>query len=172
MAALLFDARLVDLFTKHVNEFDALIGQQDIGEQVASENIDLGNKARPDAGLASDVLGSPDGSSGFRSITQAQREVFALHEIAQTIGSSLNMNDTVTLVSNKLRAIVPFDTCIIFIVDDRMGKAIAIHVVGDHAGLFARRRISVGDGSTGWVIANVRSMWNPSPELDLSGVPQ
>ena len=41
--------------------------------------------------------------SGFRSITEAQREVFALHEIAQTIGSSLNLNDTVTLVSNKLQ---------------------------------------------------------------------
>jgi diguanylate cyclase (GGDEF)-like protein/putative nucleotidyltransferase with HDIG domain len=171
MAASSFDPRLVDLFTKHVNEFDALIDQQDIGEQVASENIDLGNKARPDAGLASDVLGAPDGSTGFRSITQAQREVFALHEIAQTIGSSLNMNDTVTLVSNKLRAIVPFDTCIIFIVDDRLGKALAVHVVGDHADLFARRRISVGDGITGWVIANARSMCNSSPELDLAGLP-
>src|SRR5712691_2659344 len=166
-----FDPRVVQLFVQHVAEFDALIGQQDIGEQVASENIDLVTKARPDAGLASDVLGAPDGSSGFRSITQAQREVFALHEIAQTIGSSLNMNDTVTLVSNKLRAIVPFDTCIIFIVDDRLGKAIAIHVVGDHAELFARRRISVGDGITGWVIANSRSMCNASPELDLAGLP-
>jgi diguanylate cyclase (GGDEF)-like protein/putative nucleotidyltransferase with HDIG domain len=171
MAATSFDPRLVDLFTKHVGEFDALIDQQDIGEQVPSENIDLLTKARPDAGLASDVLGAPDGNTGFRSITQAQREVFALHEIAQTIGSSLNMNDTVTLVSNKLRAIVPFDTCIIFIVDDRSGKAIAMHVVGDHADLFERRRISVGDGITGWVIANARSMCNASPELDLAGLP-
>src|SRR5204863_5070046 len=124
----------------------------------ASENLDLNNKARPDAGLASDVLGAPDDSSGFRSITEAQREVFALHEIAQTIGSSLNMHDTVTLISNKLRAIVPFDTCIIFIVDDRSGKAVAVHVVGDHADLFKMRRLNVGDGITGWVIANSRSM--------------
>jgi diguanylate cyclase (GGDEF)-like protein len=116
-------------------------------------------------------MGSPDGALGFRSITQAQREVFALHEIAQTIGSSLNMHDTVTLVSNKLRAIVPFDTCIIFVVDDRSGKAIAMHVVGDHADLFSARRISVGDGITGWVIANARSMCNSSPELDLVGLP-
>jgi len=57
MAASSFDPRLVDLFTKHVIEFDALIDQQDIGEQVPSENIDLiTNNARPDAGLASDVL--------------------------------------------------------------------------------------------------------------------
>lgn len=167
-----FDPKVVDLFSKHVIEFDQLIGNEDIQEQVAPEDIDLITKARPDAGLASDILGTPDGSLGFRSITQAQREVFALHEIAQTIGSSLNMNDTVTLISNKLRAIVPFDTCIIFVVDDRSGKAIAMHVVGDHTDLFERRRISIGDGITGWVIANARSMCNASPELDLVGLPE
>ena len=166
-----FDPRVVDFFTRHVVAFDRLIDAEDIQEQVPSENIDFLNTAKPDAGLASDILGSPDGSLGFRSITEAQREVFALHEIAQTIGSSLNMNDTVTLVSNKLRAIVPFDTCIIFVVDDRSGKAMAMHVVGDHADLFSARRISVGDGITGWVIANARSMCNSSPELDLVGLP-
>ncbi len=172
MSASSFDPKVVDLFTAHVIEFDQLIASEDIREQVASENIDLNNKSRPDAGLASDILGAPDGSLGFRSITQAQREVFALHEIAQTIGSSLNMQDTVTLISNKLRAIVPFDTCIIFVVDDRSGKAIAMHVSGDHSDLFGARRISVGDGITGWVIANARSMCNSSPELDLVGLPE
>jgi diguanylate cyclase (GGDEF)-like protein len=113
----------------------------------------------------------PTTKKGFRSISEAQREVFALHEIAQTIGSSLNMHDTVTLVSNKLRAIVPFDTCAIFIVDDRSGKAVAMHVVGENADLFRMRRLSVGDGITGWVIANSRSMCNSSPELDLVGLP-
>jgi diguanylate cyclase (GGDEF)-like protein/putative nucleotidyltransferase with HDIG domain len=165
-----FDPKVVDLFTKNVIEFDQMIAAEDIQEQVPSE-MDLSNKSRPDAGLASDILGAPDSNLGFRSITQAQREVFALHEIAQTIGSSLNMHDTVTLVSNKLRAIVPFDTCIIFVVDDRSGKAVAMHVTGDHADLFMARRISVGDGITGWVIANARSMCNSSPELDLVGLP-
>lgn len=165
-----FDPKVVDLFAKHVIEFDQMIAAEDIREQVQSE-IDLTNKSRPDAGLASDILGAPDSNLGFRSITQAQREVFALHEIAQTIGSSLNMHDTVTLVSNKMRAIVPFDTCIIFVVDDRSGKAVAMHVEGDHADLFKARRISVGDGITGWVIANARSMCNSSPELDLVGLP-
>ena len=116
--------------------------------------------------------GAGHDDSGFRSITEAQREVFALHEIAQTIGSSLNLNDTVTLVSNKLRSIVPFDTCIIFVVDERSGKAVAAHVAGEDAEFFARRHMNVGDGITGWVIANARSMCNASPELDLVGVPE
>ena len=166
-----FDPKVVDLFTKHVTEFDKLIDATDIQEQVQPVTMDH-SRARPDAGLASDVLGSPDESLGFRSITQAQREVFALHEIAQTIGSSLNMNDTVNLIANKLHAIVPFDTCVIFIVDDRLGKAVAIHVGGDHVDLFNRRRINIGDGITGWVIANARSMCNSSPELDLVGIPE
>src|SRR2546429_1985925 len=167
-----FDPQLVEIFTKHVERFDNMIAAQDIQEQVPAEFDEDETNARPDAGLASETLGTSDGSKGFRSITEAQREVFALHEIAQTIGSSLNLQDTVSLVSKKLRAIVPFNTCVIFIVDDRSGKAIAMHVLGDHSDLFRLRRISIGDGITGWVIANSRSMCNSSPELDLVGMPE
>lgn len=165
-----FDPRVVDTFIVHVEEFDNMIAAQDIQEQVPAE-VDLDvNGARPDAGLAAETLGTPDDVTGFRSITEAQREVFALHEIAQTIGSSLNLNDTVSLVSNKLRAIVPFDTCIIYLVDEKTGKAVPAHVAGENLESFAKRRINIGDGITGWVIANARSMCNASPELDLVGV--
>jgi diguanylate cyclase (GGDEF)-like protein/putative nucleotidyltransferase with HDIG domain len=167
-----FDPKVVETFIQHVVEFDRLIDLQDIKEQVASTAVvDNETSTKPDAGLASDILGVSEGSSGFRSISEAQREVFALHEIAQTIGSSLNLSDTVTLVANKLRAIVPFDTCVIYLVNDPSGKAIAAHVVGEEIEIFKRRRINIGDGITGWVIANSRSMCNASPELDLIGVP-
>jgi diguanylate cyclase (GGDEF)-like protein/putative nucleotidyltransferase with HDIG domain len=174
MATTAFDPRVVDIFIEHVEEFDQLIAAEDIQEQVESEveAHDYLTKTKPDAGLASNQLGTPDDSAGFRSITEAQREVFALHEIAQTIGSSLNLNDTVTLVSNKLRAIVPFDACIIFVVDEKSGKAVAAHVAGEDTEAFSHRRINIGDGISGWVIANARSMCNASPELDLVGVPE
>ena len=167
-----FDPKVVDMFIEHVEEFDRLIDSVDIKEQVDSATIlDTQTDTKPDAGLASDVLGAPEETSGFRSISEAQREVFALHEIAQTIGSSLNLSDTVTLVGNKLRAIVPFDTCVIFLVDERSGKAVAVHSVGEEAELLSRRRVNIGDGITGWVIANGRSMCNANPELDLVGIP-
>src|SRR6185369_16735227 len=177
MAGSAFDPRVVDKFIEHVEEFDRLIDAEDIQEQVPAETVahahDYESKTKPDAGLASNLIGTPeDDQAGFRSITEAQREVFALHEIAQTIGSSLNMSDTVALISNKLKAIVPFDTCIIFLVDEKSGKAIAAHTVGEDAAAFGERRMNVGDGITGWVIANERSMCNASPELDLVGVPE
>lgn len=172
MAGSAFDPKVVDVFIEHVEDFDRLIEAEDIQEQVTSKiaHDDYQTATKPDAGLASNLVGSPDDESGFRSITEAQREVFALHEIAQTIGSSLNLQDTVTLVSNKLRAIVPFDTCVIFVVDEKTGKAVAAHVAGEHTEAFSHRRITVGDGITGWVIANSRSMCNTSVELDMVGV--
>ena len=168
-----FDPKVVEIFIQHVEEFDRLIDSHDIQEQVASApEADNETATKPDAGLAPDVLGVVEESSPFRSISEAQREVFALHEIAQTIGSSLNLSDTVTLIANKLRAIVPFDTCVIYLVDDPSGKAIAAHVVGEEVEVFKRRRINIGDGITGWVIANSRSMCNASPDLDLIGIPE
>ncbi len=173
MANSSFDPRVVDTFIANIDYFDNLIAEHDIQEQVASEEKTRLNTASPDAGLASDILGSQaDGDAGFRSIAEAQREVFALHEIAQTIGSSLNMQDTVTLVSSKLRSIVPFDTCIIYLVDEHSGKAVAVHTSGENAEAFARRRITIGEGISGWVIANARSMCNTPPELDLIGLPE
>jgi diguanylate cyclase (GGDEF)-like protein/putative nucleotidyltransferase with HDIG domain len=169
MASSSFDPHVVDTFVGNIDFFDNLIAEQDISEQVASDDEMTG--ARPDAGLASDILGAA-GDSGYRSIVEAQREVYALHEIAQTIGSSLNLQDTVSLVANKLRAIVPFETCAIFLVDEKSGKAVAAHVAGENAEVFARRRMTIGEGITGWVIANARSMCNTPPELDLVGVPE
>jgi len=61
---------------------------------------------------------------------------------------------------------------VIYLVDDPSGKAIAAHVVGEEVEIFKRRRINIGEGITGWVIANSRSMCNASPDLDLVGLPE
>ncbi len=171
MAKTSFDPQVVEMFVKHIDFFDNLIAAQDIQEQVQSSAEGMTNAA-PDAGLAADLLGASAAadSAGYRSIVEAQREVFALHEIAQTIGSSLNLQDTVTLVASKLHAIVPFDTCTIYLVDERSGKAVAAHVAGQDADAFTHRRVTLGEGITGWVIANARSMCNSPAELDLVGV--
>ena len=57
-------------------------------------------------------------------------------------------------------------------VDEKSGKAAAAHAAGEDAEIFRYRRMTVGEGITGWVIANARSMCNASPELDLVGVPE
>ena len=171
MADSSFDPRVVETFVSHIDFFDALIADQDIKEQVASGDEQLMTGGGPDAGLAADVLGAPtDEQAGFRSIVEAQREVFALHEIAQTIGSSLNLMDTVTLVGSKLRAIVPFDTCVIYLVDERTGKAVAAHdgfvfaTGGDGLGAAFQRSVDAVDAAVEAQRALQSEVW-PDPIL-------
>ena len=67
MVGTAFDPYVVDKFVQHVEEFDQLIGTEDIQEQVASATLDTETKTKPDAGLASDILGTTDvEASGFR----------------------------------------------------------------------------------------------------------
>ncbi|MGH9943848.1 MAG: HD domain-containing phosphohydrolase, partial [Pyrinomonadaceae bacterium] len=147
MAGNSFDPRVVETFIANIEFFDRLIAEQGIQEQVTSEDNPGLATARPDAGLASDVLGAAeDEHSSLGKLVEAQRELLALHEISQTIGSSLNLQDTLTLVAGKLRAILPYDTCAIYLVDERTCKATALHVAGTHAEIFAQRRITVGEG--------------------------
>ena len=165
MAGKSFDPVVVEMFVKHVDDFDALLSPEDLSEQVrpslaASPDAATSAPAPPDA---------QDGSEGFRSIARAQREVAALHEMAQVIGSSLNLEDTATLVAGRLRNIVPYDACVVYAVDEKSGRAEPVFAAGEWAEFFKSRAVAVGEGITGWVIANSRGMYNTPPELELAG---
>ncbi len=61
-----FDPKVVEMFIKHVEEFDRLIDSQDIQEQVASTpTVDTETRTKPDAGLAPDILGVTEESFRF-----------------------------------------------------------------------------------------------------------
>ncbi|HST50902.1 MAG TPA: diguanylate cyclase [Pyrinomonadaceae bacterium] len=166
-----FDPDVVEAFVRNVERFDGLISSDDLSEQVRRDSSD-GVEHAGTVGCKTQVAAPlSDNAAGFRSIAEAQREVLALHEITQTIGSTLNLTDTVALVAGKLRSIVPFDTCVFFVVNEGAGKAESIYSFGASSEFFSERRVNVGEGVTGWVVANARSMFGAQPELDLAGVP-
>ena len=61
--------------------------------------------AEPAVGLVSESLAR---TNVFEDIALARREIYALYEIAQAMGSSLGVSDTMALISSKLSNIVPF----------------------------------------------------------------
>ncbi|HEY0173214.1 MAG TPA: diguanylate cyclase [Pyrinomonadaceae bacterium] len=171
MAGKSFDPVVVETFVKHVDDFDALIPLEDLREQVqttpaAEQSPDANAFAAPQATHA-----THDGADGFRSIARAQREVAALHELAQLIGSSLNLQDTAALVAERLRPIVAYDACAIYAVDEKSGRAEPVFAAGEWAEFFGSRGVGVGEGITGWVVANSRGMRDTPPELELAGAP-
>jgi diguanylate cyclase (GGDEF)-like protein len=168
MAGKSFDPVVVEMFVKHIDDFDRLLLPEDLREQVQPEKD---TRAAAAVAMPIEAQSEREGSEGFHSIARAQREVSALHEIAQVIGSSLNLQDTVALVAGKLRAIVPCDTCAIYAVNEKTGKAEPLFAAGHGSEFFSARSVPLGEGITGWVIANARAMYQTPPELEMAGAP-
>lgn len=174
-SALSFDPLVVETFVKNVDAFDRMLSEADAREQVrAGAEASVVDKVSDESVAVrtrSSASAQADNASGFRSIADAQREVAALQELAQAVGSSLNLQDTSALVASRLASIVPFDTCVFFVADERSGVAVPVYASGAHAEFFSSRRIPAGEGITGWVVANSRTMSDAAAELDTAGVP-
>ena len=60
------------------------------------------------------LVPAPTGNA-FENIALAHREIYALYEIAQSMGTSLGVSDTMALISSKLSKIVSWSGCALFL---------------------------------------------------------
>ena len=60
------------------------------------------------------LVPAPSGNA-FENIALAHREIYALYEIAQSMGTSLGVSDTMALISSKLSKIVSWSGCALFL---------------------------------------------------------
>ncbi len=70
--------------------------------------------AQPATGLAPEL----SKKNVFEDIALAHREIYALYEIAQAMGTSLGVSDTMALISAKLTNLVPFACAALFLYDE------------------------------------------------------
>jgi diguanylate cyclase (GGDEF)-like protein/putative nucleotidyltransferase with HDIG domain len=126
--------------------------------------------AQPAVGL---VHESAVRSNVFQDIALAHREIYALYEIAQAMGSSLGVSDTMALISSKLSNIVPFSCCALFLYSDENETLRCRFATGVEAEIIQQLTIRNGHGLTGWVARNRRPLVNarPSADLEAAGVP-
>ena len=108
----------------------------------------------------------------FENIALAHQEIYALYEIAQTMGTSLSVADTMGLIASKLAAIVPWAGCALFVQERDSGElAAALPSAWTRrapAGAPARRR-----RASGWVAqppAHARQC-QPAHRVRAAGVP-
>ena len=171
-----FDPRVVELFLCRLEEFEAEIEAQGLGRRGLTreecENRELlvgehapAERARPAQGPPHDS----DAPDYLSQITNAHREVYALYEIARTFGSSLDIEDTATVLINKVGHVVPSDLCAVYLYDEEKGYATAAHVSGRHAELLRGRAVAPGEGVVGFVLANRRASYLLDPMLDFTG---
>jgi len=116
---------------------------------------------------------APVRTNVFQDIAHAHREIYALYEIAQAMGSSLGVSDTMALISSKLSNIVPFSCCALFLYSDETETLRCRFATGVESETIQQLTIRNGHGLTGWVARNRRPLVNarPSADLEAAGMP-
>ncbi|HEX8847357.1 MAG TPA: diguanylate cyclase [Pyrinomonadaceae bacterium] len=162
-----FDPKVVNLFLKNLPRFEEEIAELGLGPQGFTEE-----ECESSAFVDSEIHQTKERPSvlAYDQIKNAHREVYALYEIARTFGSSLDIEDTLSILVNKVGHVVPFDTCIVYLYDDLKAYATAAHVAGKNASVLRDRCIAPGEGVTGFALSNRRAINRIDPKLDFDGV--
>jgi diguanylate cyclase (GGDEF)-like protein len=108
----------------------------------------------------------------FQDIALAHREIYALYEIAQAMGSSLGVSDTMALISSKLSNIVPFSCCALYLYVEESDSLRCRFATGVEAEMIQQLTIRSGHGLTGWVARNRRPLVNARPSADYEAAGQ
>src|SRR5712692_2029100 len=159
-----FDPTVADLFIEHLPRFEMETAARGL-EEPRPANAP-GNSIEPsdyDVALARE--NAP--VTAYDQIRNAHREVYALYEIARTFGSSLEIESTLSVLVDKVGHIVPFDTCVVYLYDELKGFANAALAVGLNADALRGRCVSLGEGVTGFALANRRAVNRIHPSLDF-----
>ncbi|MBE3132286.1 MAG: diguanylate cyclase [Acidobacteria bacterium] len=128
---------------------------------ISHQGVDRG---APAAGLAT---AEPRERSVFENIALAHREIYALYEIAQSLGTSLGVADTMTLIASKLSKLVPFSCCALFLYEEEEDLLRCRFATGVDAEMVQGATTKGGFGLAGWVARNRRPLVNARPSADL-----
>ena len=124
------------------------------------------------AGLSSRTARSAR-STVFEDIAGAHGEVYALYQIAQTMGTSLGVSDSMSHIASKLSMLVPFSACSLYLRQETSDALRCRFSSGVDAEVMRQLVLQSGQGLTGWVARNRRSLVNarPSADLEAAGLP-
>jgi len=108
-------------------------------------------------------------AGGARDAYAAQREVYALYEIARTLGSTLRIGEVLDLVVSRIAQLVPFRTCIVHLAEPGSGDLVARFASGANAAAFRGRRVRAGEAISGWAAGHRSTRFSGSADLELAG---
>lgn len=161
------DPRVVDAFVNALPELerDAQCLALDTPRLLAAAQVGEGLRT-----LAAPSIPEKPKPSVFDDIAVAHREIYALYQIAQSMGTSLGVADTMTLISPKLTDLVPFSASALFLYTDTTDNLQCRFATGTDSELLQQLTLRSGQGLNGWVARNRRPLVNARPSADLEAM--
>jgi diguanylate cyclase (GGDEF)-like protein/putative nucleotidyltransferase with HDIG domain len=166
-AGISFDPKVVEILARRYQELEQKVAR--IPDYAGSSSLSLGQNVerglQPGAGFEFNS-GPRGGSQGdfLTSIALARQEAHTLFELSQDLGSSLSLDETLSLVALRLGKLVPYDSMVVFI--RRADLLVPEFVSGEDFRLLSHLAIPMGKGLCGWVAQNSRPIVNGNPAVE------
>jgi diguanylate cyclase (GGDEF)-like protein/putative nucleotidyltransferase with HDIG domain len=161
------DPRIVDVFVNALPRLAADTEDTDTLDAATAQALRAAGPPRPRRAKK-----LPDGprASVFDDIAHAHREIYALYQISQAMGTSLGLADTMSLVAAKLSSLVPFSACALFVYSESTERLHCRFATGTDSELMQQIEVRTGQGLNGWVARNRRPLVNARPSADLEAM--
>lgn len=165
-----FDPKIVEILSRHYVEWERKAkGVTPPKKEKLSKDVKVELGDAPAAGFeqakdstAVDIDEQP--VDYLQSIAAARQEVQTLLEISQDLGSSLALEETLSLLGVRLRRIIPHHALAVWLRDG--DDLIPAYVNGEDYRLFSSLQIPVGQGLSGWVAENGKPIVNGNPMVE------
>lgn len=162
-----YDPRVVGLFITHLPEFEAEIAAHKgqplptFGIEAAEQLSAAAQQVIPGAGLAASESNSKNETSF------SLKQLAAFYELVQALNGAGDRDELFTAFVEKLSSLVEYETFALTLIAPESGEILVEHARGQNAEAVKGRRIGLGEGITGWVIANQKPFCNTDPRLDF-----
>src|SRR5580698_10515347 len=108
--------------------------------------------------------GPVENADFLTSIASARQEAQTMFELSQDLGVSLSLSETLSVLSMRLRRMIPYDSIAVFV--NRNGWLLPELVSGDNFRMLSSMKIKMGEGLCGWVAANCKPIVNGNPQVE------
>jgi diguanylate cyclase (GGDEF)-like protein/putative nucleotidyltransferase with HDIG domain len=172
MSGSAFEPRIVKVLQRRYHELEKMVESDSTAVEETTESPDVGLEARvePAAGFEQATpTPSPANESDFlSSIASARQEAQIMFELSQDLGNSLSLGETLSVLSIRLRKMIPYDSMAVFLLKE--GRLIPELVSGDNFRLLSSLNIGMGEGLCGWVAEKRKPIVNGNPEAEVGYV--
>ena len=162
-----FDPAVVAVLRKRYVELEQKAHAQAKPMARLSTDVKVQRGDAPDAGF--EVSGPQPGPTGreyefLDSIGAARQEIQMLFEFSQDLGSSLSLDETLSVVATRLKRMVPYDAIAVYVCSE--GRLMPEYVNGEGFRFLSSLQIPIGQGLSGWVAQTGRTVLNGNPAVE------
>jgi diguanylate cyclase (GGDEF)-like protein/putative nucleotidyltransferase with HDIG domain len=176
MSGSAFEPRVVELLKRRYRDLEMMV-QSDSQADAAiagaptpsnDDQIADGIEAMAGSEQTAPLAGSANETDFLSSIASARQEAQTMFELSQDLGNSLSLGETLSVLSVRLRKMVPYDSMAVFLLKE--GRLIPELVSGDNFRLLSSLKIGLGEGLCGWVAEKRKPIVNGNPEAETGYV--